>query len=63
MRLGQRFESARRLFRFGLFKVNYDVRSALVHEGKPLDDTVVFWTLVGELEKFFADLLLTSAGR
>ena len=63
MSRGKRFESARRIFRFGLSKANYDVRSELVHEGKASDETVVLRTLVGELGKLGAALLLTSAGR
>jgi hypothetical protein len=63
VRSGQQFESARRLFRFGLSKANYDVRSELVHEGNPSDDIVVLRTLVDELGKLVAALLLTSAGR
>jgi len=45
------------------FQDCYDVRSDLVHEGKPSDDTVILRTLVGELDKLVADLLLVSAGR
>ena len=39
------------------------MRSELVHEGKPSDDIVVLRTLVEELGKLGAALLLTSAGR
>jgi hypothetical protein len=45
------------------FQHCYDVRSDLVHSGKPSDDTVALRTLVGELDRLVADLLVTSAGR
>ncbi len=38
------------------------VRSDLVHEGKPSDESVDLRTLVNELDRLVADLLLASAG-
>jgi hypothetical protein len=40
----------------------YGVRSDLVHNGKPADANVVLRTLVSELDRLVADLLLASAG-
>ncbi len=44
------------------FQACYNVRSDLVHSGKPSDDTVDFRTLVAELDRLVADLLVASAG-
>jgi hypothetical protein len=41
----------------------YSVRSDLVHRGKPSNDTVNIRSLVSELDRLVADLLLASAGR
>ncbi len=40
----------------------YGVRSDLVHEGKPSDESADLRTLVNELDRLVADLLLASAG-
>jgi hypothetical protein len=45
------------------FQHCYDVRSDIVHRGKPSDDTVLLRNLIGELDRFVADLLLTNAKR
>lgn len=45
------------------FEVCYAVRSQLVHNGKPSDETLDFRTLVTELDRLVADLLSASAGR
>jgi hypothetical protein len=45
------------------FKDCYDVRSDIVHNGKPSDANVNLRALVSELDRLVADLLLASAGR
>jgi hypothetical protein len=45
------------------FQHCYDVRSDLVHKGKPSDANVNVRSLVSELDRLVADLLLASAGR
>ncbi len=41
----------------------YGVRSNLVHDGKPSDPNINLRTLIGELDRLVAELLLASAGR